>query len=754
MYKYALKCFTFLRINKQLLLQFLLVIATFSIMVIISGNFAADIVSKHIASYGSEVVSVSARNVDSYLTGFCITLEYVSIFIEGLYSGGADTERIKREVEEWAEWIRIQNRFGTMINIYCYVNDTFIDGNKWAPARDYIVPQQQQWYTGAYKNYGEIFFSEQDIDYRTGRRIISVSKVMFDDNNETFGVVAIDVFLSEIANHVRNMSFLGGGFGVLLDSDRRYLILPEEEFIGVKLESVNEGKGDHMEVAALLAAGEELIAYKYTRHNGDTGILFMKQLFNGWYIGFVSPYHIYYNEVYLMRFILICAGLISVILICSVLTYMHIRVKRSDETNRMKSSFLAKMSHEMRTPINAILGMSEYLQHEQLNMKQMDFINDINYSASSFLSLIDDLLDMSKIEVKEITPSPVHITAEKETEKPRDKYTISAPSARVLVVDDNELNLKTITALLNLVNIIPKTVITGREAIELIKKENYDIIFMDQMMPEMDGIETTQHIRAWERENISRKKADRIPIIAFTANTVEGAREMFLASGFDEYMPKPVKLSELKKCLIEWLPEEKVKIIEKPSALKNLEENLFDTDLQKKLQLSFLKTNRNFYGEIVTALQENDIALAYRLSHTLKSSAALLGKTALQNIAASIEYRLKDGENLVTEEQLGILENELNIVLNEFTPLLDEAQTKTQTQSQPLDIESARELINKLEPFIEMGSPESMKLIDSLRRIPQAEKLIEQIEDFDFQDALVTLMKLKEKLESDFYNSN
>jgi CheY-like chemotaxis protein len=758
MYKYALKFLSFLRIKRQLLLQFLLVISAFLIMVIISQNFAADIVSKHIASYGSEVVAVSANTVDSYLTEFCITLDYVSIYIEKLYSDGADIERMKREIAEWTDWIQAKDRAGTMINFYCYVNDTFIDGNKLTAERNDFTQKLPSWHQGAYENYGDIFFSEPYIDYETGERIITVSKALFDKDNKTFGLAAIDVFLSEIMNHIKNMSFLGSGFGLLLDSNRRYLIVPEEQFIGVSMESVNDGRGGFAEMAALLAAGEEITAFQYTRYNGEPGIAFIKQLFNGWYIGLVSPRHVYYKEVYFMRFVLSAAGAVSVIILCTILAYMHIRVNRSDKNSRLKSSFLAKMSHEMRTPMNVILGMSEYLQNEPLNTQQMDYINDINSSASSFLSLIDDLLNISNIESEK-----AHLTEQipenkDEIKKSHIEYTLFAPTAKILVVDDNELNIKTAMALFSLSSIIPRTVSSGREAIELIKKENFDIIFMDQMMPEMDGIETTKHIRAWEKENTDWKKSAKTPIIALTANTIEGVKEMFLTSGFDGYISKPVAASELKKILVEWLPGEKVKLTERLHAKKRTgkRNNIFDKEFSKKLRLLFAKRNLNFFDEITKALKEHDITLAHRMSHTLKSNAALLGKTTLQHIAAEIDRNLSDGKNLVTEEQLRILETELNVVLVEFAPLLNEVPPKTEVKTKSLNITAIRKLIEKLEPLIEMGNPESTDFIDSLRQIPQTEKLIEQIEDFDFEEALATLAELKEKyeLQNDVYMNN
>jgi CheY-like chemotaxis protein len=131
--------------------------------------------------------------------------------------------------------------------------------------------------------------------------------------------------------------------------------------------------------------------------------------------------------------------------------------------------------------------------------------------------------------------------------------TIHAPDAKVLVVDDMEFNLKVACALLKMLGIQARTADSGLTAIELIERNDYDIVFMDHMMPEADGIETTAQIRAMGG------KYETLPIIALTANAVQGVREMFLANGFDDFLSKPVNIGELVRILENWLPAEKIR---------------------------------------------------------------------------------------------------------------------------------------------------------------------------------------------------
>ena len=123
------------------------------------------------------------------------------------------------------------------------------------------------------------------------------------------------------------------------------------------------------------------------------------------------------------------------------------------------------------------------------------------------------------------------------------------PDAAVLVVDDIDMNLMVAEALLGGLNLQPDLALSGAEALRMIKDKQYDLIFMDQMMPDMDGIETTARIRMFNHYY------SRVPVVALTANAVDGARQTLLDSGFDDYLAKPIDLKLLVNCLNHWLTE-------------------------------------------------------------------------------------------------------------------------------------------------------------------------------------------------------
>ncbi|MDR0984532.1 MAG: response regulator [Ruminococcus sp.] len=119
----------------------------------------------------------------------------------------------------------------------------------------------------------------------------------------------------------------------------------------------------------------------------------------------------------------------------------------------------------------------------------------------------------------------------------------SAPNCRVLVVDDIEINLMVAEAMLELFDITPDLAKSGAEAIQKVTETEYDVVFMDHMMPEMDGVTATEHIRAMGG------RFESLPIIALTANVANDAQNFFLSNGFSGFLPKPIEIEKLCECI-------------------------------------------------------------------------------------------------------------------------------------------------------------------------------------------------------------
>lgn len=401
--------------------------------------------------------------------------------------------------------------------------------------------------------------------------------------------------------------------------------------------------------------------------------------------------------------------------------------EQANEANRAKSDFLANMSHEIRTPINTILGMNEMILRESYSEEITGYAANIKEAGRSLLSIVNDILDLSKIEsgkmqiipvnykfsdllddlvnmiglkaqdkglafeleIDETIPSvlrgddvrirqilyniltnAVKYTKEgsvtlrisgKRTEKkyymlhvevedtgigirdedqeklfasfqrldekknrniegtglgmsitasflhmmgseikvqseygkgsvfyfdlrqyiadekpigifhkgeagskknaPSSEPTFTAPKARVLVVDDNKMNLEVFRGLLKGTQIQVTTADSGKEAIRLMDGNSFDVVFMDHMMPELDGIETFERVREiWDTEPGRMKTGEGTPVVILTANAISGAKEMYLSKGFTDYLSKPIDFEQLDSLLRELLPKELVHV--------------------------------------------------------------------------------------------------------------------------------------------------------------------------------------------------
>lgn len=237
-----------------------------------------------------------------------------------------------------------------------------------------------------------------------------------------------------------------------------------------------------------------------------------------------------------------------------------------------------------------------------------------------------------------------------------------APTARVLLVDDIEINLKVAAGLLAPYGFQVDVCESGFEAIHMVKENEYDIVFMDHMMPEMDGIEATKIIRMLNDGDDEYYK--KVPIIALTANAVVGVRDMFIREGMNDFLAKPIEMAKLNSILEKWIPNDKKRPV-KPEELEALKapdnEAMNDItimgldikdgtrqtggDFDNYLQIlaAFHTDARKIKDKMIECLNEKDISRYTIYAHSLKSSLASIGAKSLSEQAMFLE---KAGNNM------------------------------------------------------------------------------------------------------------
>ncbi|MCL2473204.1 MAG: ATP-binding protein, partial [Treponema sp.] len=346
-----------------------------------------------------------------------------------------------------------------------------------------------------------------------------------------------------------------------------------------------------------------------------------------------------------------------------------------------------------------------------------------------------------------------HSTKKHSAGKPKSKIVETADIAReikkplfdgeILVCEDNLVNQRVITEHLARVGLKTELAENGQEGIEKVRlrKEKglkpFDLILMDIHMPVMDGIEATPKIL---------ELGTGTPIVAMTANVMSDDKELYKKAGIVDYVGKPFTSQELWRCLLRFLkPVDLAKVSDPKTA--NTENGDGSANLQKELETLFTKSHKNVCDEIKSAIAAGDIKTAHRLAHTIKSSAAQIGRTALSKAAAELEAALKDDKNQATETQMNALQYELSETLGTITQYPDEPKNQAPDEPSAIyDEVKARELIEKLESLLQTGNAECLTMIGELRAIPGSGEVIRQMEDFYFTAAEKALAELKTNL--------
>ena len=309
-----------------------------------------------------------------------------------------------------------------------------------------------------------------------------------------------------------------------------------------------------------------------------------------------------------------------------------------------------------------------------------------------------------------------------------------APKAHFLVVDDNTMNRKVFTALLKESKVNVTEAASGEECLALIKKEHFDMIFLDHMMPGMDGVETFKQMATLEGN-----KCLRTPVIALTANAIAGAKERYMTMGFHGFLSKPIVPGQLEKMIRDFLPHDlmehheidardearmnRVKQVELPEiecvdwdyALLHFP----DANMVYQTAIDFYESigyEREEISGYYSLMEDNFPIADYRIKvHAVKSMANTIGATALGGLAKVCEFAARDGEIEKIRALTPVLLDEMDAMKQRLSVLASEVE------------KPAMEDMDELFALLEMLKM-SIKTHDSV----QADNIIKQITAFSY----------------------
>jgi len=266
----------------------------------------------------------------------------------------------------------------------------------------------------------------------------------------------------------------------------------------------------------------------------------------------------------------------------------------------------------------------------------------------------------------------VHSSVHEESEKPRTMA--RRRGARVLVVEDNPTNQLVALGMLKKLGVRAQAVPDGMAALDALEEESYDLVFMDVHLPGMDGYETTRRIRD-ARSGVRRRD---IPVVAMTANAMQGDRKRCLDAGMDDYVTKPVVPEDLELVLDRWLPvegraamtdsvnsrsadtaaslsgaDQGASVFDQASLLSRL---MNDPALAKRVAETFWSAMPDEIADLEARVHAGDAAGAERIAHTIRGAAANIGGDALRDVAHRLEIAAAAGDLVTVEEGLYELE--------------------------------------------------------------------------------------------------
>ena len=335
---------------------------------------------------------------------------------------------------------------------------------------------------------------------------------------------------------------------------------------------------------------------------------------------------------------------------------------------------------------------------------------------------------------------------------------IIAPTAKVLVVDDNAVNLKVAAGLLKLYKIQAETALSGMVAIEMVYEKDYDLIFMDHMMPDMDGIDTTIEIRG-----LGEKYAN-IPIVALTANAVGGVKEMFKAEGLNDFLAKPIEMSKLDTILKKWLPKSTQQLREEPVFTEDVFCEIPGVDTQKGIRNSggiseyyaeilaiYTTDSENRLAEIEKYHKEGNINALTICVHALKSASANIGADDISDMAMELEAAGKIVDTGYIEANLRRFTDSLVILLDNIQNYLETIRTKDVVRDKAMDVDFLKSVLGKIEMYMETLDIESIEsILKELRPYQWSDDMLAQISaieggigifDYDAVEAAVAKLK-------------
>ncbi|UDU79300.1 response regulator [Pseudomonas sp. HN2-3] len=430
------------------------------------------------------------------------------------------------------------------------------------------------------------------------------------------------------------------------------------------------------------------------------------------------------------------------------LVLMDWRMPGMDGIEAMKRMYTASLKHTPSVIMVTAFGREEAREEAQRQGMPLPVVLTKPVTPSSLLEAIGGVLGTA----------PQADTRAGERAKQSANTLYSLNGARLLLVEDNELNQELATELLESVGIRLRFAVHGQEALDILAEDgDFDGVLMDCQMPVMDGYTATQHIRQQPRFDV-------LPVIAMTANAMDGDRERALSSGMNDHISKPLDVDVMFATLARWIKPRAVipALAEPPGAgqPKELPDRLEGIDLESglatcmgrrelylRLLCNFRNNQADFAQQFQAALADSDPGAAARVAHSLRGTAGNLGARAVAQAAAALEQACQNGDPAaVIQARAAAVERCLLPTLSALAGL--DVHTPTLGGEGVRDSSMLSEQLSRLKGLLAESDTAAVNALAELRKLSLEQGLAkrlalvtEQVELFEFDRALELLQE-------------
>jgi len=408
-----------LRKTKDLFVRYaqtFLVLLAFALMAFSSYVFVSRTENNHLKQSAQNAILFTEANIKSDMQEIETLLDVVSETITTIITRGDDSEAVNQYILfvnnyiEDASGRHLHGATGIFGVFDAFGGRMLLGYQSWTPPDNYSQTVRP-WYTGAVLAAGEISITEPYVNEYSQQKTITLSRRIFDRNRRALGIVCLNIELDRIAQLVVNTQFVEGGYGFLLSENMMVIAHPNPAMVGLPFSEMSTGIVALTDEIVSHGGVSEVVTQNY---RGVQSIVFIQRLQNGWYMGVVTPRDSYLRSTRNLAIMLTALGAIFATLLIRMLmgiyTAMMAQMRKTEiaeESNKAKSDFLARVSHEIRTPMNAILGITEIqLQDEKHPPLTKEAFERIYNSGDLLLGIINDILDLSKIEAGKLILNP------------------------------------------------------------------------------------------------------------------------------------------------------------------------------------------------------------------------------------------------------------------------------------------------------------------------------------------------------------